>query len=265
MLNFKKSFVQVPEVVLKKKLSLRAVYIYAKMLMLNGKVYDRKSWVTNPISKQQEMSVDALSDITKRLEDAGLIRLVPVETKKSRYKTNTYEIVPQQGYYKPVSNDFINDNLSAEAKGLAILMSLLKEIPTKDSAIAKAIGVSTSTVKKYISELEVDWTYLREDKLLDEDFFPYYKQVREKRERRVQKLLKEYREWMGCFPEADAVPTAYYQRTMNWLRRKNIPDEIKAWIWLKATMGFWKVSKKERQRRDEEEQARKAKIIDIEL
>lgn len=242
----KMSFVQIPEVLLKKNLGLRAVYMYAKMLMLNGKVYDRKSWVTNPISKQKEMSIDALSDITKRLEDAGLIRVVPVETKKSRYMTNTYEIIPQPGYYKPVSNDFINCTSSAEAKGLAILMSLLKEIPTKDSAIAKAIGVSTCTVKKYIYELEMDWTYLREDKLLYEDHFPFYRQVREKRERRARKLLEEYRECMRFFPDAESVPTAYYKRTMDWLRRKNIPDEVKALIWQKVLAGVWHISKEDK-------------------
>ena len=151
------SYVHVPEVVLEKKLSLRAVYMYAKMQMFSEKdvVYNRKCWVTNPYSRKQELSADALSDITRRLTEAGLIKIVPVETTKSRYKTNTYEIVPFEDYYKPVAFDFINHTeLSAEAKGLAILMSLLQYIPKSASAIGKAIGISSKTVKKYLAELE---------------------------------------------------------------------------------------------------------------
>ena len=153
-MNVKQSFVHMPELVLEKKLSLRAVYMYAKMLMFASKevvVYNRKCWVTNPTSRKQEMSEDALSDITKRLVQAGLIRVVPVETKKSKYKTNTYEIVPYEAYYKPVTFDFINlTELRAEAKGLAILMCLLKNIPQSASAIGNAIGISYKTVKKYL-------------------------------------------------------------------------------------------------------------------
>lgn len=242
-MDVKQSFIQMPEVVLKKKLSLRAVYMYAKMLMLNGKVYNRESWVTNPVTQKKKMSVDALSDIVKQLTDAGLIRVVPVETKKSRYKTNRYEIVPQPGYYKPVCHDFINEFLSAEAKGLGILMCLLKEIPSSDSGIAKAIRVSTVTVKKYIYELEHGWIYYRDEKRLTEDYFPFYKQIREKRERRAQKLLEDFKLWMTVFEDDNNQPTPYYKRTMEWLKRKNIPEEIKAIIWRNVLAGTWKLTK----------------------
>lgn len=263
-MEVKKSFVEMPEVVLEKKLSLRAVYIYAKMLMFAEKdvVYNRKCWVTNPYSRKQELSEDALSDITKKLVKAGLIKIVPVETTKSRYKTNTYEIVPFEGYYKPVAFDFINGNLSAEAKGLAILMSLLQYIPKSASAIGKAIGISSKTVKKYLAELETGWVYNREKNLLDEHCFPYNEQVKEKRERHEAMVLEEYKEAISTIGKKRS---SYSKHTMQWIQNLDEPDEIKAWIWRKATMGFWKVNQKERQKREAEEQARKAKIAEIEL
>ena len=262
------SYVRVPEVVLEKKLSLRGVYMYAKMQMFSEKdvVYNRKCWVTNPNSRKQELSEDALSDITKKLVKAGLIRVVPVETKKSKYKTNTYEIAPFEGYYKPVAFDFINHTeLSAEAKGMAILMCLLKYIPKSASAIGKAIGICGKTVKKYLTELETAGVYNPETRLLNEDYFIYKKQVREKRERRNASVLEAYKEWMSLVEDADEPPTAYCKRTMKWFQNLDEPEETKAWVWQKASAGFWKVSKKEQQRIEAEEKARKEKIIEIRL
>jgi DNA-binding MarR family transcriptional regulator len=264
-MEVKKSNVEMPEMVLEKKLSLRAVYVYAKMQMFSEKdvVYNRKCWVTNPYSRKQELSEDALSDITKKLVKAGLIKIVPVETTKSRYKTNTYEIVPFEDHYKPVAFDFINHTeLSAEAKGLAILMCLLQYIPKSASAIGKAIGISSKTVKKYLAELETGWVYNREKNLLDEHCFPYNEQVKEKRERHEAMVLEEYKEAISTIGKKRS---SYSKHTMQWIQNLDEPDEIKAWIWRKATMGFWKVNQKERQKREAEEQARKAKIAEIEL
>lgn len=257
---FSDKYIQMPEVVLGKKLSLRAVFMYAKILMLRNKVYDRKVWVTNPINGQKEMSVDALSDITKRLEKAKLIRVVPTETTKSRYKTNTYELIPQSEPYKPVSYGFINEcGLSAEAKGLGILMGLLKKIPSTDSAIAKAIGVSTQTVKKYIYELERYWIFNREVKLLNEECFPYYAQVRAKRERQAKQVLDDYKNWISIVEDCNE-PTPYYKRSMEWLRRLKEPEEVKAMIWRKVMTGAWRLTKEDKIQLEAEKNKQVAEI-----
>lgn len=234
-MKVKKSFVEMPETVLEKKLSLRAVYIYAKMLMFAEKdvVYNRKCWVTNPYSRKQELSEDALSDITKKLVKAGLIKIVPVETTKSRYKTNTYEIVPFEGYYKPVAFDFINGNLSAEAKGLAILMSLLKYIPKSASAIGKAIGISGKTVKKYLAELEAAGIYNPETRLLKEDYFIYRKQVENKR---LKQAMDEYEEWLQI---PDKKLPERIKRQREYVIRLDVPEKVKAMIYYKCvSTGF---------------------------
>lgn len=225
------SFVHVPEMVLEKKLSLRAVYVYAKMQMFSEKdvVYNRKCWVTNPYSRKQELSEEALSDITKKLVEAGLIRVVPVETKKSRYKTNTYEIVPFEGYYKPVMYDFINHTeLRAEAKGLAILMSLLKFIPKSASAIGKAIGISGKTVKKYLAELEATGVYSPETRLLNEDYFIYKKQVEDKR---LKKVIEEYKYWIQV---PDKQLPERIKRQREYVIKLNVPEKVKALIFSKS-------------------------------
>lgn len=226
--------VHVPEVVLEKGLSLRAVYVYAKMKMLNGKVYDREAWVTNPYSRKQELSEDALSDITKKLVEAGLIRVRPVETTKSRYKTNTYEIVPYEDYYKPVAFDFINHTeLSAEAKGLAILLSLLKYIPKSASAIGKAIGISGKTVKKYLTELEAAGIYNPETRLLKEDYFIYRKQVENKR---LKQAMDEYEEWLQI---PDKKLPERIKRQREYVIRLDVPEKVKAMIYYKCvSTGF---------------------------
>jgi DNA-binding Lrp family transcriptional regulator len=231
-MEVKKSFVEMPETVLEKKLSLRAVYIYAKMLMFAEKdvVYNRKCWVTNPYSRKQELSEDALSDITKKLVKAGLIKIVPVETTKSRYKTNTYEIMPFKGMYKPVAFDFINGNLSAEAKGLAILMSLLQYIPKSASAIGKAIGISGKTVKKYLTELEAAGVYNPETRLLNEDYFIYKKQVEEKR---LKQAMDEYEEWLQV---PDKKLPERIKRQREYVIRLDVPEKVKALIFSKSVV-----------------------------
>lgn len=230
------SYVHVPEVVLEKKLSLRAVYMYAKMQMFSEKdvVYNRKCWVTNPYSRKQELSEDALSDITRRLTEAGLIKIVPVETTKSRYKTNTYEIVPFEDYYKPVAFDFINHTeLSAEAKGLAILMSLLQYIPKSASAIGKAIGISSKTVKKYLAELEAAGIYNPETRLLKEDYFIYRKQVENKR---LKQSMDEYEEWLQI---PDKKLPERIKRQREYVIRLDVPEKVKAMIYSKCvSTGF---------------------------
>ena len=230
------SYVHVPEMVLEKKLSLRAVYIYAKMRMFSEKdvVYNRKCWVTNPNSRKQELSEDALSDITKKLVKAGLIKIVPVETTKSRYKTNTYEIVPYEDHYKSVAFDFINHTeLSAEAKGLAILMCLLKYIPKSASAIGKAISISGKTVKKYLAELEAVGIYNPETRLLKEDYFIYRKQVENKR---LKQSMDEYEEWLQI---PDNKLPERIKRQREYVIRLDVPEKVKAMIYSKCvSTGF---------------------------
>ena len=75
-------------------------------------------------------------------------------------------------------------------------------------------------------------------------------------------VLEEYKEAISTIGKKRS---SYSKHTMQWIQNLDEPDEIKAWIWRKATMGFWKVNQKERQKREAEEQARKAKIAEIEL
>ena len=194
-----KTYQKIPDAVLQKNIetlkSLKAVYMYAKILMLRDKVYKREYWVTNPISKEKEMSIDTMSFITGRLEMADLIRINKLEMEdKDMWPINSYEIVPYACGYKPVFNDFINHTgLSADAKGLGILLSLLKNIPKSNSGIGKSIGISDKTVKKYLAELTSSGIYNQVTHQLSEEYFPFNQQCRSKHENTI---LKAYNNWI---------------------------------------------------------------------
>ena len=221
-----KSFVEIPDMVLEKKLGLRAVYMYAKMRMLENKgVYNRESWVTHPFSGVIEMSVDAMSEITKLLVRVELIRIGKKQMRGSQHPTNMYLSVNQEGGYKPVNNDFINHSeLSAEAKGLGILMALLKEIPKSNSGIGKAIGVSGPTVKKYLAELIEAGIYDIEKRQLNEAYFPFREQVRKKK---MQPRMENYEEWLNV---PDKMKSERMRRQLEWLKRLDVSEESKALI-----------------------------------
>ena len=232
------SFTQIPETVLKMKLgSLRAVYVYAKLAMLREHVYKRDVWVTNPISKQKEMSTDAFTDAVNRLEKAGLVKRMRIDV-GSKYKENKYEIIPQGSYYKPVCNDYLNHPLlSPEAKGLGILMSLFKDVPKGYSQLAKATGISNKTVKKYLLELEHEGVYDANVNLLNGEYFPYWQHVNAKREKKAQKIIEDFKTWISVQEEGDAQPN-YYTRMMEWVRRLKEPEEVKAYVWRKVICGL---------------------------
>ncbi|MBQ7530990.1 MAG: hypothetical protein IJT12_04725 [Paludibacteraceae bacterium] len=240
-----KSYVQIPDEVLEKELgSLKAVYIYAKILMLTswgerkGKkiTYNRESWVTNPISGKKEMSIDTLSDITNRLEQAGLIRKEKQDV-GTQYKANRYEIIPFDGNYKTVMYDFINHTeLSPDAKGLAILMSLLKFIPKSNSAIGKALGISGKTVKRYIAELEKYGIYCKDVRQLNQDCFPFWKQVNDKKMKWTRAL---YESELACIDTLDKeqVPTierCKQWKMTEWISHLNESMDVQACLHMKA-------------------------------
>ena len=234
-----KSYVRIPDLLLNADLkSLKAVYIYAKIMMLQGKTYAREAWVTNPCNKQKEMSIDTLSDITEKLEKAALIHKVK-QNVGTQYKANRYEILPITGNYKPVYHDFINHTeLSADAKGLAILLALLKDVPASDNAIANAVGYSRKTVKKYLDELIRYGIFDPDTKLLNEQCFPFYKLVRDKK---AKALIDDYQQ---CLSIPDNQLTEAYKRQLDYV--KSLPESLasQARIWRKITMGLANKSKK---------------------
>ena len=242
----KQTFQQIPDVVLEKqkgalKGSLKAVYMYSKLLMLHDKVYSREAWITNPVSKQKEMSIDTMSFITGRLEMADLIRINRLEI-GGDWPVNSYVIVPYEGYYKPVYNDFINHpGLSADAKGLAILLSLLKFIPKSNNGIGKAIGINGKTVKKYLTELVSHGVYDPETRLLNEDYFPYYKQCNEKR---MKPVIESYKESIQL-DNSWRMGSSRAQKQLDYVRSLPAPVPVQALIWRKAEMGLLGIRKTE--------------------
>lgn len=233
-----KSYTQIPDTVLERVSgSLKAAYIYAKIKMLAGKIYIREAWVKNPYTGKQEMSIDTFSDTTTELEQAGLIRKVK-EDVGTQYKANRYEIVPLSTGYKSVYYDFINHTeLSADAKGLAILMSLLKFIPKSNNAIGKAVGISGKTVKKYLAELITYGIYDPQAHILNEDCFPFYRQVREKR---AKKQIEAYKQWIQL--DDNQVP-ANLRRQLAYVQ--SLPESLasQARIWEKVSAGLWATEK----------------------
>ena len=253
--NYGKTFQQIPDAVLKKNIetmkSLKAVYMYAKIVMLRERVYAREYWVTNPISKQKEMSIDTMSFITGRLEMVELIRINKLEPEdKDMWPINSYEIVPYTCGYKPVYNDFINHTgLSADAKGLGILLSLLKKIPKSYSGIGKAIGISDKTVKKYLSELTASGVYNPESRQLSDAYFPFGQQCRSKREKPIKQA---YNEWIQ---KQDKELSPREKRQRDYVLCLAEPEEVKAriyyWLVMPGFMGRQQ-NEDERQRKQDE-------------
>ena len=227
----------IPDAVLDKNLdSLKAVYMYAKIVMLRDKVYKREFWITNPISKKKEMSIDTMSFIVGRLEMADLIRINKLDIGND-WPVNSYEIVPQIGYYKPVYNDFINNPLlSADAKGLAILMSLLKDIPKSNRAIGKAIGFDGKTVKKYLAELEANGIYDKARRRLSADCFPYEVQCEEKRNKAV---IEDYEAALSLDARSGGKAfSTRLKRQLDYIQNLEVSPLQKAFIWRKAEAGL---------------------------
>ena len=239
-MEIKKTFQAIPEVVLEKqkgplKGSLKAVYMYAKLLMLHDKTYTRESWITNPISKKKEMSIDTMSFITGRLEMSDLIQINRLET-GGDWPVNSYVIVPYGGYYKPVYNDFINHpELSADAKGLAILLSLLKSIPKSYSGIGRAIGIDGKTVKKYLTELENAGVYDRSNRSLSAEYFPYETQCQNKR---YKSVIANYETALSTEASSPDMFQGRLKRQLDYVQRMDEPMAVKALVWRKAEMGL---------------------------
>ena len=231
------SFKRIPEELLKKDLkSLKAVYMYAKFAMLGRSPHKREYWITNPISREKEMSIDALSDVTKKLESAGLIHVEKIVLKGSEWPVNSYLVAPISGGWKPVEHDFINDaTLSADSKGLAILMSLLKFIPKSLSGLSKQLKISVKTVKKYLAELIAAGVYDPKTRTLSEDDFPYRKQCREKR---YSTLRASYES--ACAQQDSGVEWASkrMERQLRWVREMDAPESTKWQLWANAEWGL---------------------------
>lgn len=232
------SYKEIPEALLQRKIgSLKAAYIYVKMCMLVGRTYCREAWVTNPINHQREMSIDCLSDLTARLERAGLIRIAKQDV-DTQYKANRYEIVPLDSRYKPVMHDFINHTeLSADAKGVGILLGLLKTIPKSYSAIGKAIGINGKTVKVYLEELVQKGIFDPESRQLNVDCFPFWKQVNDKK---MKPLIDTYNQAVEEFQTTDDTPSdaGKLPKILDWIRSLNTSIEIQALLYRQAEAGL---------------------------
>ena len=117
-------------------------------------------------------------------------------------------------------------------------MSLFKSVPKGCTKLGKAIGICHKTVKKYLSELIYEGVYDENENLLNSRDFPYWEQVRIKREKQTQKIIEDFREWITqCEFSALARPN-YYTRTMEWVRNLKEPEEVKAYVWRKVISGL---------------------------
>jgi len=253
-MEFTNRYVKMPEEVLEKKLGLKAVYMYAKLLMLPNKDCKREYWVTNPVSKKKEMSVDTMSTVTQALQRAGLI-CISKQHKGGDWPIDCYELAPITGHYKPVCYGFINHpELSADAKGMAILMCLLKYIPKSDSAIGKAIGISNKTVGKYMSELVSKGVYDRATHMLNEDCFPYHQQVNAKK---MKSTIEDYEEGRQVKDKL----SVRLRRQLEYIESLDESMEVQALLFKQAETGVLG----RRKRKEDERKAREDKLFIIKL
>lgn len=167
----KRTYHRIPEVLLEKQLSLKAVYLYSKLTMLQGKNYcltalGRTIGYIKPDLSRQQVAVGI-----NELKNSGLITVDKMLLEGNSYESNIYGITTLGGFFKPVYNDFINrGDLSVNVRGFAILLSLLKEIPTSVAELSSVLNISAPSCKKYIKIL-TDNNILVKNKL-NEDYFP---------------------------------------------------------------------------------------------
>ena len=134
------------------------LYFYAKVKMLAYNKayvsYNQKTMGTNPITKERELSKESIQSITNSLVDKGY--LYPAKDKVGgQFESYLYKETKkgETDYWVGIYNDFINLGISAKAKGFAIKLAMLKNIPDNYKAMSKETGVGDKACKKYCEEL----------------------------------------------------------------------------------------------------------------
>lgn len=165
------------------ELPAKEVYLYAKIAKLNGKVYNRNIWRLNKTTKTEDFSEDTVTKYTSDLKARGYIDVKKVVKVEGQLPTNKYTVKNIKDAWTAVYNDFIDlPFLSADEKGFAIKLNMLKFIPDSYSAVAKLTSTSDKTVKKYMETLK------KQNIIVDGKLSPvYFPEFEEKIEKTVYK------------------------------------------------------------------------------
>ena len=178
-----------------KKISLQSLYLYLKLVMLQGKWYCQSALGINPINKEKELTQQQVSKYLKELIDNGIITITKEPVQNQMYYRNIYNIEPiipeESSGWRGIYNDFINlTTLSAKEKGFAALLSLIK-YPKSVRGIAKVTGIAEKTIAKYVKALQAVGV-LSEDFYLNPDYFLIpYKERYERQLKALQKLIED--------------------------------------------------------------------------
>ena len=160
----KQTFQMIPQEFTNVKVSLQAIYLYSKLMMLQNRWYSETTLGVNPISKETEIHQHYVSNYIQELYKLSFINVTKEQVDDKEYNRNIYEILPIKGYWQAVYNDFINlTTLNAKEKGFAILLSLYKDLPKSVNGISKLTGIDNKTVNKYIKRL-------KEESVLSDEF-----------------------------------------------------------------------------------------------
>lgn len=178
-----------------KKISLQSLYLYLKLVMLQGKWYCQSALGVNPINKEKELTQQQVSKYLKELINSDIITITKEPVKNQMYYRNIYNIEPiipeESNGWRGIYNDFINlTTLSAKEKGFAALLSLIK-YPKSIHGISKVTGISEMTTAKYIKNLQAVGV-LSEDYYLNPDYFLIpYKERYEHQLKSLQNLIED--------------------------------------------------------------------------
>lgn len=149
-----KSFVKIPDSLLG-KVSLKALYLYAKVIMLQGKDYCQSVYCKTYGYDHQDLTRAQVAAGMKELEDLGFIRSVRFKPAGQQFYHTVYKPTTYEGYFKGVYYDFLNrGDLPINARGFAIALHLLKEIPDNWCEIARLTNTSRNSCKKYYKMLQ---------------------------------------------------------------------------------------------------------------
>lgn len=168
----KQTFQMIPQEFTNRTVSIQALYIYSKLMMLQNTWYSETALGTNPVNREIEIYQHYISNYVNELQDKGYINISKQVVDDKEYNRNVYQILPIKGYWQAVMNDFINlTTLSAKEKGFAILLSLYRRFPASVNGISKLTGIAKDTVRKYIQSLQAN-NVLSTDYQLNAEYFP---------------------------------------------------------------------------------------------
>lgn len=149
-----KSFVKIPDSLLG-KVSLKALYLYAKVIMLQGKDYCQSVYCRTHGYDHQDLTRAQIAAGMQELEELGYIRSVRIKPEGQQFYHTLYKPTTYEGYFKGVYYDFINfGELPINARGFAIALHLLKEIPTSWAEMSRVTHTAIDSCKKYYKMLQ---------------------------------------------------------------------------------------------------------------